>query len=48
MRMKNSAGAKCVMQYLKSREGFHGVCSIDDSASEYLLSSLVSPFVTGA
>ena len=33
--MKNSAGEECVMKFLGSREGFHRVCSIDDSASEY-------------
>ena len=33
--MKNSAGEECVMKFVGSREGFHRVCSIDDSASEY-------------
>ena len=35
MIMKNSVGEKCVMKFLGSREGFHRVCSIDESASEY-------------
>ena len=35
MRMKNSAGEECVMKFLGSREGFHRICSIDDSVSEY-------------
>ena len=35
MRMKNSAGEECVMKFLVSRERFHRVRSIDDSASEY-------------
>ena len=33
--LKNNAGEKCVMKFLGSREGFHGVRSIDDSVSEY-------------
>ena len=33
--MKNSAGEECAMKFLGSREGFHRVRSIDDSASEY-------------
>jgi len=33
--MKNSAGEECVMKFLRGREEFHRVCSIDDSASEY-------------
>ena len=33
--MKNSAGEECVIILMESREGFHRVCSIDDSASEY-------------
>ena len=28
MRMKNSAGEDCVLKFLRSREGFHRVCSI--------------------
>ena len=35
MRMKNSAGEECVMKFLGSREGFHRVSRINDSASEY-------------
>ena len=35
MRMKNSAGEECVRKFLGSREGFHRVCLIDDSASKY-------------
>ena len=35
MRMQNSAGEECVMKFLGSREGFHRVCTIHDSASEY-------------
>ena len=34
MRMKNSAGEECVMKFVGSREGFHRVCTIDDSSSE--------------
>ena len=34
--MRNSAGEACVMKFLGSREGFHRVYSIDDSAFEYL------------
>ena len=37
MRMKNSAGEDCVMKFLGSREGFHKVCTYDDSTSEYAL-----------
>ena len=35
MRMKNSAGEECVIKFLGRREGFHRVCPIDDSASEF-------------
>ena len=35
MRMKNSVGEECVRKILEGREGFHRVCLIDDSASEY-------------
>ena len=35
MRIENSAGEECVMKFLGSREGFHRVFLIDDSASEY-------------
>ena len=35
MRLKNSVGEECVMKFLRSREGFYRVCSIDDLASEY-------------
>ena len=35
MRMKNSAGEECVKKLLRSREGFHRVCSYNDSPSEY-------------
>ena len=35
MIMKNSGGEVCVMEFLGSREGFHRVCSFDDSSSEY-------------
>ena len=35
MIMKNSVGEECVTKFLGSREGFHKICSIDDSVSEY-------------
>ena len=35
MRMKYRAGEECIMKFLGSREGFHRVGLIDDSASEY-------------
>ena len=31
----NCAGEECVMKFLGTREGFHRVCSFDDSSSEY-------------
>ena len=34
--MKNSAGGECVKKFLGNKEGFHRVCSIDDSESEYV------------
>ena len=35
MRMKNSAGEKCVMKFLGSREGFHRFSLFYDLSSEY-------------
>ena len=34
MRRKISGGKECVIKFLASREGFHRVCSFDDSLSE--------------